>query len=79
VRYASGPSWIRSVSQRINTMITPAYTRRRLMSLKISAPSYKPCRPKLNVIKISTFKAGCVIAVRQLSTRVNTTVETPLM
>lgn len=29
-------------------------------------------------MKISTFKAGCVIAVRQLSTQADTTVETPL-
>ena len=33
---------------------------------------------ELQVIKLSTFKAGCVIAVRQLSTQANTTVETPL-
>lgn len=33
---------------------------------------------ELQVIKISTFKAGCVIAVRQLSTQTNTTVETSL-
>lgn len=33
---------------------------------------------ELQVIKISMFKAGCVIAVRQLSTQANTTVETPL-
>ncbi|TWC65030.1 hypothetical protein FBY10_111186 [Pseudomonas sp. SJZ103] len=33
---------------------------------------------KLQVIKLSTFKAGCVIAVRQLSTQADITVETPL-
>ncbi|WP_440093630.1 hypothetical protein ACTACL_07480 [Pseudomonas syringae] len=33
---------------------------------------------ELQIIKISTLKAGCVIAVRQLSTQASTTVETPL-
>ncbi|WP_339450859.1 hypothetical protein [Pseudomonas sp. JAI120] len=33
---------------------------------------------KLQVIKLSTFKVGCVIAVRQLSTQADITVETPL-
>jgi hypothetical protein len=33
---------------------------------------------ELQMMKISTFKAGCVIAVRQLSTQADTTVETPL-
>ncbi|WP_395611027.1 hypothetical protein [Pseudomonas sp. B22129] len=33
---------------------------------------------ELQVIKLSTFKAGCVIAVRQLSTQGSVTVETPL-
>lgn len=33
---------------------------------------------ELQMMKISTFKAGCVIAVRQLSTQANTTVETSL-
>lgn len=33
---------------------------------------------ELQMLKISTFKAGCVIAVRQLSVQGNTTVETPL-
>lgn len=33
---------------------------------------------ELQPVKFSTFKAGCVIAVRQLSNQGNTTVETPL-
>lgn len=33
---------------------------------------------ELQMVKISTFKAGCVIAVRQLSAQGNNTVETPL-
>ncbi|MGY2141827.1 hypothetical protein ACW9I5_04010 [Pseudomonas azotoformans] len=33
---------------------------------------------ELQMVKISTFKAGCVIAVRQLSVQGNNTVETPL-
>ncbi|WP_426161315.1 hypothetical protein [Pseudomonas sp. PWP3-1] len=33
---------------------------------------------ELQMVKISTFKAGCVIAVRQLSIQGNNTVETPL-
>ncbi|WP_339416026.1 MULTISPECIES: hypothetical protein [unclassified Pseudomonas] len=33
---------------------------------------------ELQMLKISTFKAGCVIAVRQLSAQGDTTVETPL-
>ena len=33
---------------------------------------------ELQMVKISTFKAGCVIAVRQLSVQSNNTVETPL-
>lgn len=33
---------------------------------------------ELQMLKISTFKAGCVIAVRQLSVQGNTTVEAPL-
>lgn len=32
----------------------------------------------LKIVKISTFKAGCVIDVRQLTTQANITVETPL-
>ncbi|WP_339436413.1 hypothetical protein [Pseudomonas sp. EL_65y_Pfl1_R32] len=33
---------------------------------------------ELQMLKISTFKAGCVIALRQLSAQGDTTVETPL-